>query len=134
MDRQFPEAERLFRYAKISMDKSLVKNQRILFSFVEYAALTRLGLGDPKSFCRKRFKEISLLYLSSCCVGSNILEQIEAAIEEAINSQSWIEVLVSTSVSAKKATFTFIYLFFSCSLYYPVYLMKKMPNRLFNTC
>nr|SVE84122.1 EOG090X0267 [Daphnia pulex] len=61
--------------------------------YLEYAALTRLGLGDPKSFCRKRFKDTSLLYLSSCCVGSNILGQIEAAIEEAISSQSWVEVL-----------------------------------------
>ncbi|KZS14106.1 E3 UFM1-protein ligase 1 [Daphnia magna] len=61
--------------------------------YLEYAALTRLGLGDPKSFCRKRFRETSLLYLSSCCVGSYILQQIEAAVEEALVSQSWVEVL-----------------------------------------
>nr|SVE74987.1 EOG090X0267 [Daphnia dolichocephala] len=61
--------------------------------YLEYAALTRLGLGDPKSFCRKRFKESTLLYLSSCCVGSNVLQQIEAAVEEALVSQSWVGVL-----------------------------------------
>nr|CAG4636818.1 EOG090X0267 [Ceriodaphnia reticulata]SVE72800.1 EOG090X0267 [Ceriodaphnia reticulata] len=61
--------------------------------YLEYAALNRLGLSDPKSYCRKRFKETPLLYLSSCCVGSNILEQIEAAIEEALASKSWVEIL-----------------------------------------
>jgi hypothetical protein len=81
------------------------KNTSLFFFSIEYAALTRLGLGDPKSFCRKRFKDTSLLYLSSCCVGSNILGQIEAAIEEAISSQSWVEVLVSTRSSTKKYYF-----------------------------
>nr|CAG4635980.1 EOG090X0267 [Eubosmina coregoni]SVE69664.1 EOG090X0267 [Eubosmina coregoni] len=61
--------------------------------YLEYDALTRLGLPDPKSYCRKRFKETTLLYLSSCCVGSDILQQIEAAIEEALSSNSWVEIM-----------------------------------------
>lgn len=59
---------------------------------LEYAALNRLGISDAKAYCRKRFKD--LLYLSSCCVGTNILEQIEASIEEALDSQTWVEILV----------------------------------------
>nr|CAG4649135.1 EOG090X0267 [Scapholeberis mucronata]SVE93481.1 EOG090X0267 [Scapholeberis mucronata] len=59
--------------------------------YLEYAALNRLGISDPKAFCRKRCKD--LLYLSSCCVGTNILEQIEASIEEALDSQTWVEIL-----------------------------------------
>nr|CAG4641501.1 EOG090X0267 [Eurycercus lamellatus] len=61
--------------------------------YLEYDALTRLGLPDPKGYCRKRFKEIPLLFLSTCCVGSDILEQVDAAIEEALSSNSWIEIM-----------------------------------------
>lgn len=61
--------------------------------YLEYDALTRLGLPDPKSYCRKRFKDTTLLCLSSCCVGNDILEQIEAAIEEALSSHSWVEIM-----------------------------------------
>nr|CAG4646077.1 EOG090X0267 [Macrothrix elegans] len=61
--------------------------------YLEYDALTRLGLPDPKGYCRKRFKETSLLYLSTCCVGTGILEQVEAAIEEAFSSQSWVDIM-----------------------------------------
>jgi hypothetical protein len=109
MDRQFPEAEWLSRYGKMYNVQCIlflgIRIHHYFFFSIEYAALTRLGLGDPKSFCRKRFKDTSLLYLSSCCVGSNILGQIEAAIEEAISSQSWVEVLVSTRLSTKKYYF-----------------------------
>ena len=72
----------------------LIQSSLLKFSFcsIEYAALNRLGISDPKSYCRKRFKD--LLYLSSCCVGTNILEQVEASIEEALDSQTWVEILV----------------------------------------
>nr|CAG4649980.1 EOG090X0267 [Sida crystallina] len=61
--------------------------------YLEFDALTRLGIQDPKGYCRKRFKDTSLLYLSTCCVGSYILEQIEAAIDEALSSHSWLEIM-----------------------------------------
>nr|CAG4648518.1 EOG090X0267 [Polyphemus pediculus] len=48
---------------------------------------------NPKGYCRKRFKENPLLYLSTCCVGSQILDQIEAAVEEALSSQSWVDIM-----------------------------------------
>ena len=64
------------------------------FLLPEYDALSRLGIPDPKGYCRKRFKESPLLLLSSCCVGSQILEQIEGAIEEALVSQSWVDIMV----------------------------------------
>nr|CAG4647659.1 EOG090X00WU [Moina brachiata] len=63
--------------------------------FFEYDALTRLGIPDPKGYCRKRFKETPLLYLSTCCVGSHILQQIEAAVEEALSSDFWIDTMVT---------------------------------------
>lgn len=53
-----------------------------------------MGLPDPKGYCRKRFKDTPLLYLSTCCVGNEILEQIEAAVEEALSSHSWVEIMV----------------------------------------
>lgn len=74
-------------------------------SLTEYDALTRLGLPDPKGYCRKRFKETPLVFLSSCCVGKEVLEQVEAAIEEALSSQSWVEILVSQLSIGSSRTF-----------------------------
>ena len=65
------------------------------FLNTEYDALSRLGLPDPKGYCRKRFKESPLLLLSSCCVGRQILDQIEGAIEEGLASESWVDIMVS---------------------------------------
>jgi len=61
--------------------------------YLEYDALSRLGLPDPKGYCRKRFKESPLLLLSSCCVGRQILDQIEGAIEEGLASESWVDIM-----------------------------------------
>ena len=64
------------------------------FLFSEYALLIGLGIPDPKGYVRKRFKDSPLLLLLTCCVSSQILEQIEGAIEEALGSESWVDVEV----------------------------------------
>jgi len=60
--------------------------------YLEYALLIGLGIPDPKGYVRKRFKDSPLLLLLTCCVSSQILEQIEGAIEEALGSESWVDV------------------------------------------
>jgi len=96
--------------------------------------LTRLGLPDPKGYCRKRFKESPLLLLSSCCVGSQILDQIEGAIEEALGSQSWVDIMVSFEISI----FNFMSILIGSldfrSHFCQVFLTEMMLNKSFKRC
>ncbi|XP_051510700.1 E3 UFM1-protein ligase 1-like isoform X1 [Myxocyprinus asiaticus] len=59
--------------------------------YLEFEALTRLGIPDPVSYIKKRFKSHKLLFLKSVCVGKAILDQLEASVEEAINSAAWVD-------------------------------------------
>ena len=61
--------------------------------YLEYDAVTRLGISDPKQYIRKRFPDSGLVFLSSCCISGSIVEQMEVAVEEALNSGSWVDVL-----------------------------------------
>ena len=67
----------------------------ICFFLVEYDALQRLGITDPKGFIKKRYKSEPLVYLSTCCAGPAIQDQIEASVEEALSNSSWVDILVS---------------------------------------
>ncbi|XP_051951847.1 E3 UFM1-protein ligase 1 [Xyrauchen texanus] len=59
--------------------------------YLEFEALTRLGIPDPVSYIKKRFKSHKLLFLKSVCVGKAIVDQLEASVEEAINSATWVD-------------------------------------------
>jgi len=61
--------------------------------YLEYEAVARLGISEPLSFVKKKFgTNTEVLYLGSCCVGQSIVEQMEAAIEEALTSGGWCDV------------------------------------------
>ena len=64
-------------------------------TIIEYDALQRLGITDPKGFIKKRYKGEPIVYLSTCCAGRGIQEQIEASVEEALSNSSWVDILVS---------------------------------------
>ncbi|XP_051730668.1 LOW QUALITY PROTEIN: E3 UFM1-protein ligase 1 [Ctenopharyngodon idella] len=59
--------------------------------YLEFEALTRLGIPDPVSYIKKRFKSSKLLFLKSLCVGRAIVDQLEASVEEAISSATWVD-------------------------------------------
>jgi len=61
--------------------------------YLEYDAVTRLGISDPKQYIKKRFPDSGLVFLSSCCISASIVEQMEVAVEEALSSGSWVDVL-----------------------------------------
>uniref|UniRef100_A0A8C5QZ63 E3 UFM1-protein ligase 1 n=1 Tax=Leptobrachium leishanense TaxID=445787 RepID=A0A8C5QZ63_9ANUR len=61
--------------------------------YLEFDSLSRLGIPDPVSYVRKRYKSAQLLYLKSACVGQGIVDQVEASVEEAISSGSWLDIL-----------------------------------------
>ncbi|KAJ8275053.1 hypothetical protein COCON_G00096780 [Conger conger] len=59
--------------------------------YLEFDALTRLGIPDPVNYIKKRFKTSKLLFLKAVCVGSAIVDQVEASVEEAVNSGNWTD-------------------------------------------
>jgi len=60
----------------------------------EYDAVERLGIADAKSYLRKRFKNETIDYLGSCCVGRIVRDQIESEVDEALSMNAWTDVMV----------------------------------------
>ncbi|XP_039638578.1 E3 UFM1-protein ligase 1 [Perca fluviatilis] len=60
--------------------------------YLEFDALVRLGIPDPSSYIKKRFKSNKLLFLRAACVGQALVDQVEASIEEAVNSATWTDI------------------------------------------
>ncbi|NWR03844.1 UFL1 ligase, partial [Paradoxornis webbianus] len=69
--------------------------------YLEFDALYRLGIPDPAGYIKKRYKSTQLLFLRAACVGQEIVDQVEASVEEAISSGNWIDVatLLPSSLS-----------------------------------
>lgn len=61
-------------------------------SYLEYEAVARLGVSDAKSFIKRTIDTESVTFLSKCCVGRTILDQIESALDECISSASYLDV------------------------------------------
>lgn len=60
--------------------------------YLEFDALVRLGIPDPSSYIKKRFKSSKLLFLRAACVGQALVDQVEASVEEAVNSDTWTDI------------------------------------------
>lgn len=60
----------------------------------EFDALNRLGIPDPVGYIKKRFRGRKLLFLQASCVDQTIIQQMEASVEEAVSSGTWIDVQV----------------------------------------
>lgn len=61
--------------------------------YLEYDALQRLGISDPVNFVQRNFSTEKLLQLPTCAVGKQLLSQVEASVEEAIATGSWLDVM-----------------------------------------
>lgn len=59
--------------------------------YLEFEVLKRLGIPDPVNYIKKHFKDKKLLFLKSACVESAILDQLEASVEEAVSSETWVD-------------------------------------------
>ncbi|OCT80451.1 E3 UFM1-protein ligase 1 [Xenopus laevis] len=62
-------------------------------SYLEFDSLSRLGIPDPVGYIRKRYKSTYMLYLKSACIGQGIVDHVEASVEEAISSGSWLDIM-----------------------------------------
>ncbi|KAM9840538.1 E3 UFM1-protein ligase 1 [Aulostomus maculatus] len=69
------------------VDSFLLQN-----GYLEFDALARLGIPDPTSYIKKRFRSNKLLFLRAACVGQALVDQVEASVEEAVNSATWTDI------------------------------------------
>ncbi|XP_071532971.1 E3 UFM1-protein ligase 1 [Panulirus ornatus] len=60
--------------------------------YLEFEALRRLDIGDPEGHIRHRFKDEELTFVDGVCVGSTLIDQIEAAIDDALLSGGWVDI------------------------------------------
>ncbi|CAK9828208.1 E3 UFM1-protein ligase 1 homolog [Anthophora retusa] len=60
--------------------------------YLEYDALTRLGISDPPNFVKRHFPNENIVLLDSVAVGTSIRDQIDANIEEAIMTGSFVDI------------------------------------------
>ncbi|KAK4883689.1 hypothetical protein RN001_007008 [Aquatica leii] len=59
--------------------------------YVEFDALIRLGINDAKAYLKKQFVNENIMTLKSCVISQNLLERIEADIDECISSKSYVD-------------------------------------------
>lgn len=76
-------------YAKTQKD--WVENFYKQNSYLEYEALARIGISDPKGYIKKRFTD--LIFLRTCCVSNTFLYQVDPLIEEAIAGETWTDLM-----------------------------------------
>ncbi|KAH0541166.1 E3 UFM1-protein ligase 1 homolog [Cotesia glomerata] len=60
--------------------------------YLEYDALTRLGINDGKSYIKRHFPQNTPILLDSVAVGPAIIDQIDANIEEVIATSSFVDI------------------------------------------
>uniref|UniRef100_A0A8C9SDB9 E3 UFM1-protein ligase 1 n=1 Tax=Scleropages formosus TaxID=113540 RepID=A0A8C9SDB9_SCLFO len=78
------------------VDSFLAQNK-----YLEFDALTRLGIPDPIGYIKKRFKSQKLLFLQATCVAQSIIDQVEASVEEAVSSGTWIDTMLPSCLSTE---------------------------------
>uniref|UniRef100_T1IY38 E3 UFM1-protein ligase 1 homolog n=1 Tax=Strigamia maritima TaxID=126957 RepID=T1IY38_STRMM len=61
--------------------------------YLEFDALIRLGISEPVKFIKKIFSDQSLTYLSTCVVGQSLVDQIDASVDEALVSGTWVDIM-----------------------------------------
>lgn len=59
--------------------------------YLEYEAVARLGVSDPKAFIKRQLAAETLTFLDRCCVGSRIIDHIESALDESISSGTYLD-------------------------------------------
>ncbi|XP_060676908.1 E3 UFM1-protein ligase 1 [Hemiscyllium ocellatum] len=74
--------------------------------YLEFDTLCRLGIPDPVNYVKKRYRTASITNLKAVCVGRIIVDQVEASVEEALRSGTWVDIqpLLPSSFSEEDAS------------------------------
>ena len=66
------------------------------FQCVEYDAMSRLGIDDPRGYITRRYgNRDDVIQLESCCVSQVVVMEVDAALEEVRTSGGWVDIMVS---------------------------------------
>lgn len=79
---------------------------------------------DHRLIVRKHFPNEKLLFLPSFAVGPNIIDQVEAAVEEAIATGSMVDIMVSVTVQ--------YILHVVCCMYYILSIFHGVMTQVFH--
>lgn len=60
--------------------------------YLEYDALSRLGISDPRNFVKRHFPNENLTLLDTVAVGSTILDQVDANIDETLATETFMDI------------------------------------------
>jgi E3 UFM1-protein ligase 1 len=60
--------------------------------YVEYDAVAKLGVSDPKSFIQKQLVGEKLQALQKCTIGQRLIDQVESALEECLCTNSYLDI------------------------------------------
>jgi len=61
--------------------------------YLEYDAVARLGISDPKATIKRKFPDEKMSFLGTCCIGDHIRNIVEIQIEEALATHSYVDVV-----------------------------------------
>ena len=61
--------------------------------YLEYSAISRLGIGDPKGYLKKKYMDEKLVFLGSCVLGPPAFDQVKSALDNAMVTGSWIDLV-----------------------------------------
>ncbi|KAL0116715.1 hypothetical protein PUN28_009966 [Cardiocondyla obscurior] len=59
--------------------------------YLEYDALTRLGISDPSGFVKRHFLNENIVFLKSVAAGTVITDQVDANIDEVVATGSFVD-------------------------------------------
>lgn len=59
--------------------------------YLEYDALTRLGISDPSAFVKRHFPNENMVFLKSVAIGTVVMDQVDANVEEIIATGSFVD-------------------------------------------
>ena len=94
-------------------------------SYIDYDTLERLEIGDGKSYMKNRFHNEGIA-LESCFVRKITIETVDASIEEAVSSDSYVDILTLLPTSCGLSDCSIV--LNNCSS------MKKIRNTAVNLC
>eukprot|EP00731_Ephydatia_muelleri_P035885 Em0174g4a len=78
----------------IKLQNSWVDSFLASNGYLEYDAISRLGIDSPQEYLTRRYgNQTTLLKLETCCVGQLVQTRVEAAIEEVQSSNSWVDIM-----------------------------------------
>ncbi|EZA53035.1 hypothetical protein DMN91_002453 [Ooceraea biroi] len=60
--------------------------------YLEYDALTRLGIADPLNFVKRHFQNDNIIFLNSVVAGTIIMDQVDANIDEIVATGSFVDI------------------------------------------